>query len=132
MATATTFDASKLVRGEKYPMRGGHPAEYVRRLLGTEPKLLFIVNIDDFEMAVETDLGGIWAAGGEYDVISDDPWFAPGVEVACITPYVAVFNDGSTSAGFDSRSGALAYAKRERCHGVASLPAMLTVTPVNP
>jgi len=129
MATATTFDWSKLVKGKRYPMRGGHPAEFVRRLLGTDPKLLFIVNIDDFEMAVETDLGGMWAAGGEYDVVSDEPWSEPKkpVDIRVEKRYAVVWNDGSVAHQYELLEQAMRHAGPHA--GIYELPETILVQP---
>ena len=136
--TTTTFDAGKLIAGKKYPTRDGRHVEFMLAFVGMlhDQKLLFMMTFDDgTQTPMETYGNGQRQKDStcDSDIVSDEPWIErmKPVEVDCITPYVAVFRDGSISKGFDDFYFAERYAKDERCIGVAMLDATLTVTPVN-
>lgn len=139
--TTKKFDASKLIAGKCYPIRSGGKACFIRSFLGcvnNDTRLAFFsVYEDDTESLFDTDDDGRQnpiRGESSLDILSDEPWVEPmrPIDVRCITPYVAVFQDGSTSAGFDSPEVAMEYAKQQRCRGIAEVHSILAVTPVSP
>jgi len=137
MATATTFDASKLVVGKKYPTRDGRKVEFMRAFTGMlhDQKLLFMLTFDDgTQTPIETFADGRRQKTGacESDVISDEPIREP-VEVKINTRFLVVYSDGTTGLSFCTATEAVKCSSRlQRATGIYELPNTLTVTPVNP
>jgi len=148
MATATKFDASKLIEGKTYPTRSkGGKAVFIRRFKGTgslgggEVRLAFFRRYDDGEESLfDTNIYGeqnpLQGESG-LDVISDEPWTEPKVpvEVEIVEVWLNLYRNPNGLAypspnKYVSRESALANCNDGHNYiGPARLPTTLKVQP---
>ena len=127
-----SFDATKLIVGEKYRMRDGGQAEFVRFINGASPnhRLLWVSLEPNKELVIETAQSGSYMEGYEhcFDVVSSDPIREP-VKIPVSRRFLSVHGDGDwflyeTKADMDTGKGALRI-------GTYELPSEIEVMPID-